>query len=189
TGWPSYRIMAAGMGRTFQNIRLFKDMTVLDNIRLGAFALYDYSFWQIIGRTAFFRRRERHFTEQAMAILERFGLGGYAQAPARNLPYGEQRRLEIARALISRPKLLLLDEPAAGMNQAETVALVELLRELRREFKLTILLIEHHMGVVMDLCQQVQVLDFGATIFSGPPQAAQENPQVLEAYLGKDEEE
>ncbi len=136
-----------------------------------------------------FGRQERQFTIQAMDMLERFGLGRYAQTPARNLPYGEQRRLEIARALISRPKLLLLDEPAAGMNQAETVALVELLRELRQEFKLTILLIEHHMGVVLDLCQRVQVLDFGATIFTGPPQEAQQHPQVLEAYLGKEAEE
>ncbi len=189
SGWPSYRIMAAGMGRTFQNIRLFKDLSALDNIRLGAFAQYDYSFFQIICRTPFFSRQERQFTVQAMEMLERFGLGGYAQTPARNLPYGEQRRLEIARALISRPKLLLLDEPAAGMNQAETVALVELLKELRQEFKLTILLIEHHMGVVLDLCQRVQVLDFGAIIFAGPPQEAQQHPQVMEAYLGKDEEE
>jgi branched-chain amino acid transport system ATP-binding protein len=189
TGWPSHCIMAAGMGRTFQNIRLFKDMTALDNIRLGAFAQYKYSFFQVIGRTPFFDRQERQLTAQAMEMLERFGLGRYAQTPARNLPYGEQRRLEIARALISRPKLLLLDEPAAGMNQAETAALVELLRELWREFNLTILLIEHHMGVVLDLCQQVQVLDFGSTIFKGPPLEAQQHPQVLEAYLGKDEED
>lgn len=189
TGWPSYRIMAQGMGRTFQNIRLFKDLSALDNIRLGAFAQFDYSFFQIICRTPFFSRREKQFTVQAMEMLERFGLGRYAQTPARNLPYGEQRRLEIARALVSRPKLLLLDEPAAGMNQAETVALVELLRELRQEFKLTILLIEHHMGVVLDLCQQVAVLDFGATIFEGPAQEAQRHPLVLEAYLGKDGEE
>jgi branched-chain amino acid transport system ATP-binding protein len=189
TGWPSYRIMASGMGRTFQNIRLFKDLSALDNIRLGAFAHYNYSFFQTICRTPFFRRQEQQFTTQALDMLDRFGLGGYAQTPARNLPYGEQRRLEIARALISRPSLLLLDEPAAGMNQAETIALIELLRELRQEFKLTILLIEHHMGVVRDLCQRVQVLDFGATIFNGSPQEAQQHPEVLEAYLGKDGEE
>jgi branched-chain amino acid transport system ATP-binding protein len=189
TGWPSYRIMAAGLGRTFQNIRLFKDMTALDNVRLGAFAQYDYSFFQVICRLPFFSRQEREFTSRAIAMLDRFGLRRYAQTPARNLPYGEQRRLEIARALISRPRLLLLDEPAAGMNQAETAALVDLLQELRQEYNLTILLIEHHMGVVRELCEQVQILDFGATIFTGTPQEAQQDLQVLEAYLGKEEGE
>lgn len=189
TGWPGYRIMSAGIGRTFQNIRLFKDMTALDNIRLGAFAQYNYSFFQAICRLAFFNQQEKAITDQALEMLERFGLRQYALSPARNLPYGEQRRLEMARALISRPRLLLLDEPAAGMNQAESRALVELLRELRREFNLTILLIEHHMGVVLDLCERVQVLDFGATIFSGSPQEAQQDHRVLEAYLGKDEAE
>jgi branched-chain amino acid transport system ATP-binding protein len=189
SGWPSHRIMAGGLGRTFQNIRLFKDMSALDNIRLGAFAQYEYSFFQIICRTPYFRRQEQGITDQAMEMLARFGLERYANTPARNLPYGEQRRLEIARALISQPRVLLLDEPAAGMNQAETAALVELLRDIWQEFKLTILLIEHHMGVVLDLCQRVQVLDFGAVIFAGSPQEAQQHPQVLEAYLGKDEEE
>jgi branched-chain amino acid transport system ATP-binding protein len=189
TGWPSYRIMSSGVGRTFQNIRLFNDMTALDNIRLGAFAQYKYSFFQAICRLPSFSRQEKQFTSQSMDMLERFGLRHYAQTPARNLPYGEQRRLEIARALIGRPRLLLLDEPAAGMNQAETVALVELLQGLRQEFKLTILLIEPHMGVVLDLCERVRVLDFGATIFAGSPEEAHQDLQVLEAYLGKDGEE
>lgn len=187
TGWPSYRRMAAGLSRTFQNIRLFKDMSVLDNVRLGAFSQFTYSFFQLVGRTAFFHQEEKHISQQAMEMLARFGLERYAHYPARNLPYGEQRRLEIARALISRPKLLLLDEPAAGMNQAETLDLVALLRELHREFQLTIMLIEHHMGVVQDLCQQVQVLDFGSTIFAGDPHSAQQHPQVLEAYLGRED--
>ena len=189
TAWPSHRRMAAGMSRTFQNIRLFKDMTVLDNVRLGAFAQYRAGFWQSIGRTAAFREEERRRTEDARAMLARFGLERYAQTPARHLPYGEQRRLEIARALISRPRLLLLDEPAAGMNQAETLELVALLRRLQEEFRLTILLIEHHMGVVLNLCQRVLVLDFGSTIFAGAPRAAQAHPQVLEAYLGKEAED
>ncbi len=189
TAWPSYRRMAAGMGRTFQNIRLFKDMSVLDNVRLGAFAQYSYSFWQIIGRTGAFRRQERHWTAKALEMLDRFGLARYARMPARHLPYGEQRRLEIARALLSRPKLLLLDEPAAGMNQAETRELVDLLRHLHKEFQLTILLIEHHLGVVLELCPRLLVLDFGSTIFAGDSQAAQQDPRVLEAYLGKEEEQ
>lgn len=188
TTWPSHRRMAAGLSRTFQNIRLFKDMSVLDNVRLGGFARYTYSFWQIIGRTAAFHRQERQQTQLAMEMLARFGLEQYAQTPARHLPYGEQRRLEIARALISRPKILMLDEPAAGMNQAETQELVSLLRAVHREFALTIMLIEHHMGVVLQLCERVLVLDFGSTIFAGPPAAATENPLVLEAYLGKETE-
>ncbi|MDD3582290.1 MAG: ABC transporter ATP-binding protein [Desulfobacca sp.] len=188
TTWPSYRIMARGMGRTFQNIRLFKDLSALDNVRVGAFAQCSYSLRQTLFRTPGFKRQEAQMTDRAHQLLARFKLSRYALTPARHLPYGEQRRLEIARALISNPKLLLLDEPAAGMNQAEIGVLITLLRELRQEFDLTILLIEHHMGVVMDLCQRVQVLDFGETIFTGSPLEAQHHPAVLEAYLGKDGE-
>lgn len=186
TTWPSHRRLAAGMGRTFQNIRLFRELTVLDNVRIGAFARYSYSFWQALGRSRKFRHQEEVLTQEALEMLARFGLSKYAQTLARQLPYGEQRRLEIARALISRPRLLLLDEPAAGMNQAETAALIELLRQLWRQFDLTLLLIEHHMGVVQELCQQVVVLDFGETIFQGQPAAAHNHPRVREAYLGKE---
>ncbi len=185
TSWPSHRRMAAGLGRTFQNIRLFKDLTVLDNVRIGAFARYRYSFWGALIRTPSFQRQEEDLRQQAVELLDRFGLTRYMELPARQLPYGEQRRLEIVRALISYPRLLLLDEPAAGMNQAETTALVELLQRVWREFNLTILLIEHHMGVVQQLCRQVTVLDFGETIFTGPPAAAQHQPRVREAYLGR----
>lgn len=186
TTWPSHRRLAAGMGRTFQNIRLFRELTVLDNVRIGAFARYSYSFWGALWRSRSFRRQEEELAREALELLERFGLRRYARTLARQLPYGEQRRLEIARALISHPRLLLLDEPAAGMNQAETAALIELLRQLWQEYDLTILLIEHHMGVVQELCHRVVVLDFGETIFSGPPAAAQRHPRVREAYLGKE---
>ncbi|MFP3868006.1 MAG: ABC transporter ATP-binding protein [Desulfobacteraceae bacterium] len=188
TAWNSDRIMALGMGRTFQNIRLFKDLNALDNVRIGAFAQCPYGLLQTLFRTPGFRFQERQLTDQAYQLLARFNLTRYALTPARHLPYGEQRRLEIARALISQPRLLLLDEPAAGMNQAEIDALLMLLRQLWQEFNLTILLIEHHMGVVMDLCQRLLVLDFGETIFAGSPLEAQHHPAVLEAYLGKDGE-
>jgi branched-chain amino acid transport system ATP-binding protein len=184
--WRSNRIIAAGIARTFQNIRLFKELSVLDNVRLGAFSQHGYSLLQALGRSRGFQAEERQLIQRAWELLERFNLGRYAQTPARHLPYGEQRRLEMARALISRPRLLLLDEPAAGMNQSESADLIRLIRELRDEFKLTILLIEHQMRVVMNLCQQVTVLDFGETIASGPPQEIHRHPAVLEAYLGRE---
>jgi len=189
TRWRSCRIMALGMGRTFQNIRLFKDLSVLDNVRLGASAHYRGGLFPALFRLPRFHRAESDLTRDAFTLLDRFGLAGYAAAPARHLPYGEQRRLEIARALVSRPRLLLLDEPAAGMNQTETEALIALLRELRTEFGLTLLLIEHHMGVVMELCQRITVLDFGETIAQGSPEEVQRHPVVLEAYLGRDEDD
>jgi branched-chain amino acid transport system ATP-binding protein len=184
--WPSHRITAAGIARTFQNIRLFKELSALDNVRLGAFAQHGYSLFGALGRTRSFREQESSLTRRALELLERFGLSRYAGTPARHLPYGEQRRLEMARALISNPRLLLLDEPAAGMNQGEGEDLIRLIQELREEFSLTILLIEHQMRVVLNLCQRVTVLDFGDTIAAGPPQEIQHHPAVLEAYLGRD---
>jgi branched-chain amino acid transport system ATP-binding protein len=184
--WPSHRITAAGVARTFQNIRLFKELSVLDNVRLGAFARCRYRLWDAFRRSSVFRRQEQALTQRAYALLERFNLSRYARTPARNLPYGEQRRLEMARALISSPRLLLLDEPAAGMNHWETAELIRLIGELQEEFSLTIVLIEHQMRVVMNLCQRVTVLDFGETIAAGPPLEIQHHPAVLEAYLGRD---
>ena len=186
TRWRSHRITSGGIARTFQNIRLFKELSVLDNVRLGAFPRFEYRLWDALAWSPRFRREETRWTDRAFQFLERFGLTRYAATPARHLPYGEQRRLEMARALISGPRLLLLDEPAAGMNQAEADDLVRLIKELKEEFSLTILLIEHQMRVVASLCQQVTVLDFGETIAAGSPQEIQHHPAVLEAYLGRD---
>jgi branched-chain amino acid transport system ATP-binding protein len=186
TAWPSHRITAAGIARTFQNIRLFKELSALDNVRLGAFAQHQYSLADALRRSRRFTTVEADLTRQALELLGRFNLTHYAHTPARHLPYGEQRRLEMARALISRPRLLLLDEPAAGMNQSESEDLIRLIRQVQEEFALTILLIEHQMRVVVNLCQRVMVLDFGETIAAGSPQEIQNHPAVLEAYLGKD---
>ena len=187
TEWASHRITAAGIARTFQNIRLFKDLDALDNVRLGAFACHGYSLWSAFSRGRTFRGEEGRWIRRAYELLERFNLGHYARTPARHLPYGEQRRLEMARALISSPKLLLLDEPAAGMNAAEVEALINLIKDVKKEFSLTILLIEHQMRVVSNLCQRVTVLDFGLTLAEGSPQEIQRHPKVLEAYLGREE--
>jgi len=184
--WPSHRITAAGIARTFQNIRLFKNLSALDNVRLGAFGQHRYRLFDALRRSRAFAEEERRLTRRAWELLERFQLSHYADTLARQLPYGEQRRLEMARALISGPRLLLLDEPAAGMNHSEAEDLIRIIREVKEEFHLTILLIEHQMRVVLNLCQRVTVLDFGCTIAAGPPQEIQHHPAVLEAYLGRD---
>ncbi|MFA4902682.1 MAG: ABC transporter ATP-binding protein [Desulfobaccales bacterium] len=188
SAWPSHRITAAGIARTFQNIRLFKDLSVLDNVRLGAFAEHRYGLLDALSRSRRFHAAESQQTHQAFELLERFNLTHYAHTPARHLPYGEQRRIEMARALISRPRLLLLDEPAAGMNSSEIEDLIRLIRQVKDDFALTILMIEHQMRVVVNLCQRLTVLDFGETIATGSPQEIQHHPAVLEAYLGKDGE-
>jgi branched-chain amino acid transport system ATP-binding protein len=186
TAWPSHRITAAGIARTFQNIRLFKELSALDNVRLGAYCRHHYGLVAALRRSRRFAADERQLTHRAYELLERFNLQQYADTPARHLPYGEQRRLEMARALISRPRLLLLDEPAAGMNHSEIGELIGSVRTIKEDFALTILLIEHQMGVVQNLCQRVTVLDFGETIASGRPQDIQHHPAVLEAYLGRE---
>ena len=179
-------ICAEGVARTFQNIRLFRDLTALDNLRIAMHQNVSYGTLTGLLHTGAFRRQEAALERGALELLDRMGLYDKRDELARNLSYGEQRHLEIARALATNPTLLLLDEPAAGMNPAETAHLTELLGVLRREYDLTILLIEHDMSLVMRICERIYVLDYGSVIAEGCPQEIQSNRRVVEAYLGED---
>ena len=185
-GKRSDQIAALGMARTFQNIRLFKDLTVLDNVRIACYNQSAYNPLEALFRIGRYHKQEREIAERSMDLLAIFNLENYAQDISQNLPYGLQRRLEIARALATGPKVLLLDEPAAGMNPNEVIQLMDLIQEIRRQFHLTILLIEHQMQLVMGICERLIVLDFGATIATGVPEAIKNNRAVLEAYLGEE---
>jgi branched-chain amino acid transport system ATP-binding protein len=185
TGWKPHAIARLGIARTFQNIRLFGSMTVLQNVKVGARLHMRTGLWHAAWRTYSMLLEEQEVEEEAWHLLREMGLDDVAHYMARDLPYGEQRRLEIARALATHPRLLLLDEPAAGMNPQETTDLMNLIRRLRDEYDLTVLLIEHDMRVVMGICERIVVLDYGEEIAQGTPQEIRTNPRVIEAYLGE----
>lgn len=178
------RLNKLGIARTFQNIRLFGELSVKDNVLIALHNQRRVSVFDVLFRTPKFRRDEQLMSEKAMNLLELFKISEKAEEKAKNLPYGEQRKLEIVRALASNPKLLLLDEPAAGMNPQETKELMELIAFIRSEFKLTILLIEHDMKLVMGICEKIMVLNYGRIIATGTPDEIRANPEVVKAYLG-----
>lgn len=181
-----YQIAQTGVSRTFQNIRLFHDMSVLQNVQVAQHQNKSHSILSSVLRTPGFYKGEAEMKEKAMELLHIFGLADRADEYSCNLPYGDQRRLEIARALATEPKLLLLDEPAAGMNTGEKKGLANLIQQIRDQFDLTILLIEHDMSLVMDICEKITVVEYGIIIAKGNAAEIQSNPKVIEAYLGAD---
>ncbi len=183
----TFQVISLGIARTFQNLRLFAASSVLDNVMTAAQQHYKYSFFEAVSHLGRWKKMEKGAREESMELLERVGLADRADQAAGTLPYGLQRRLEIARAISLRPELLLLDEPAAGMNAEEVEQLNELIRLIHSDFNLTILLIEHHMDMVMAICPHIICMNFGAKIAEGSPDDIQSHPEVLKAYLGEEE--
>jgi branched-chain amino acid transport system ATP-binding protein len=181
-----HQITQLGIGRTFQNIRLWNELTVLDNVRIAHFSQLGYGIIDAVFRTPKLLSVEKHVTEESLHLLEMLGLKDYTDLIVKNLPYGIQRRVEITRALAVKPRLMLLDEPAAGMNQSEIGDLMELIQWMRGEFALSIFIIEHQMRVIMGICERIVVLDFGETIADGVSSEILHNSKVIEAYLGEE---
>jgi branched-chain amino acid transport system ATP-binding protein len=185
-GLPPHRIAARGVGRTFQNLLLWRHMTVLDHVKMARYSKIRYGLFGAFFGTPGRNREEAEIEEMAVRLLDRMGIRHLADQVVLNLPYGAQRRVEIARALATEPRILLLDEPTAGMNPEELVQIMEIVRRVHGEFGLSILLIEHRMKVVMELCETLQTLDFGTVIAEGTPEEIQNNPRVIDAYLGRE---
>lgn len=181
------KICKVGVARTFQNIRLFNSATIMENLMIACQQTIQYSAIQGCLRTKQFRKEEHGAQERCRNILENFGLLEYKDFTASKLPYGSQRRVEIMRALMTDPKVLLLDEPAAGMNEEETATLAAMIKYLQKEYSLTILIIDHHMDLIMDICDRLSVINFGKLLMTGTPEQAQNDPKVIDAYLGVDD--
>lgn len=185
-GLKPHKVTSLGVARTFQNIRLWNQMTVLDNIRVAQHGKLDYGFFQAIMRTSKYFECEQRIEDEARELLRVFNLDAYADEYPTNLPYGLQRKLEIVRALSEKPKLLLLDEPAAGLNSVDIQELIRLIRWIHETFDVTVWMIEHHMDVMMELCDNIKVIDFGQTIAEGTADHVRNHPAVITAYLGDD---
>ena len=188
-GMPTHKVNKLGIARTFQNIRLFSDMTALDNVKVGMHNEIKCSFLESLLHLPSYYKAEKKSTERALELLDFMGLKDVAYTKAGSLPYGVQRRLEIVRALASNPSVILLDEPAAGMNPSETTELMHQIRRIRDTFKIAVYLIEHDMNLVMNVCETIAVVNYGRIIAKGTPEQIRENPAVIEAYLGRKEED